>query len=420
METVLEKEEELKMSVDPAEAPAETGFIVVSGCPRSGTSLTMKIHRAMYGEDRILGAEFPQEQRRREFEEEIDEADEITDNTTRRDLRDYFRDKQEKMRARDMSKAERDYHDMNPGGFWECAFSVRGMFYMPFMKDELKAAEDDWRIVKVVSQGLLSSDPKLISKMVFLLRHPRAVAKSQERLVRELNVQGDDGEVHNLFDKFVIHTPEMFIQVTLQAMRFLLENRDIPFLLVNYEDILAKPEETIKKIYDFNNVPGLLTQGIAQVDQNLNRSSKAESMENELWPDAEYVYDAMLDFKELVEAGFQEQAYNRLEIALKTMSDPRRPIHKKNNNWMCFRAKKQTNQASCEQCMMNPSYRANLRAQSEAQEGQIAEYWRREPCVFECGLDVERKKYLTIEESKLNNFFAHDMPMDLEALRAEE
>jgi hypothetical protein len=424
METALEKTEEPTIGIDPA-VPSEDntvintlekGYIVISGCPRSGTSLTMKIHQAMYGEDKILGFEFPQEQREKAYDEDMDE--DVPEHA--KSLRNYMKDKQEKIRATQMSAAERQYHDMNPGGFWECAFSVIGIFYQWHMRQELAAAREDWKIVKVVSQGLNNSDVEYINKIVFLLRHPRAVAKSQERLVRFMGVQGAEGEIHNLFDKFVIHTPEMFIEVTLQAMVFLLGNRDIPFLIVNYEDILNNPAETIKKIYDFNNVPGDLEEGIKKVDPKLNRSSKTDSIEHPMFEDANYIYEAMLDFKILIENGYTEKAYNRLKIALEYMQDPKRDYHKQTRQWRCFRAKEATDYGRCVECMTNPEVRAQLRAQSEAQHGSIAEYWKREPCLFECGLDPERKKYMTVEESVENNFFNHDEPLDLEKIRAEE
>ena len=53
-------------------------MIVVSGCPRSGTSLTMDCMRHAFGEDRIMGKKFPQERKyvfmKEQFEGEDDNA----------------------------------------------------------------------------------------------------------------------------------------------------------------------------------------------------------------------------------------------------------------------------------------------------------------------------------------------------------
>ena len=45
------------------------GLLLVSGCPRSGTSLCMDIQRLAHGEDVILGEKFPQEGRKKALEE---------------------------------------------------------------------------------------------------------------------------------------------------------------------------------------------------------------------------------------------------------------------------------------------------------------------------------------------------------------
>ncbi len=47
------------------------GFIVVSGCPRSGTSLQMEIHREVHGDDAICGYQFPQEHRSEIIDENL-------------------------------------------------------------------------------------------------------------------------------------------------------------------------------------------------------------------------------------------------------------------------------------------------------------------------------------------------------------
>jgi len=35
------------------------GFLIVSGCPRSGTSVTMDIQREAHGDEAICGEKFP-------------------------------------------------------------------------------------------------------------------------------------------------------------------------------------------------------------------------------------------------------------------------------------------------------------------------------------------------------------------------
>ena len=48
---------------------ARKGLVVVSGCPRSGTSVNMDIQREAHGEESICGEKFPQENRKKAREE---------------------------------------------------------------------------------------------------------------------------------------------------------------------------------------------------------------------------------------------------------------------------------------------------------------------------------------------------------------
>ena len=146
-------------------------MIVISGCPRSGTSLLMDCMRHTFGDDRIMGAKFPQEKnlQDKQYENEDDNAFE-----TRMHLSSIFnKDK--------IEKAQKDFElikDMNPNGFWECRYSVAGIKWHIGFKDNPKT------IVKVVSQGLPQTDPRYVDKMIYMLREPHQVAKSQERLRR--------------------------------------------------------------------------------------------------------------------------------------------------------------------------------------------------------------------------------------------
>ena len=50
-----------------------------------------------------------------------------------------------------------------------------------------------------------------------------------------------------------------------------------------------------------------------------------------------------------------------------------------------------------------------FREHSESSTGNLARHWSKEPCLFECGLDLDRKEsYLTVEESIENNFWKED------------
>ena len=105
---------------------------------------------------------------------------------------------------------------MNPNGFWEDGrFTVRGLSWRFNCREELDGylTEEKPTCVKIVSQGLIQTDPRYISKMVYLIRHPRNVAKSQENLVTELDQMFGDKNTLKM------HTPKMYLNVTAQASR---------------------------------------------------------------------------------------------------------------------------------------------------------------------------------------------------------
>jgi hypothetical protein len=351
----------------------------------------------MYGDDRILGQEFPQEVQKQQQELFLETASPIQK---------YLLEKQLlRQRIFNMNDRDETYQDMNPDGFFECQFTVQGIYYRPDMREELEHIKNDWRIVKTVSQGLMGSNPDYINSMVYMLRDPHAVAKSQERLHRKMLVKGADGELYNLYENMVIHEPKMFINVTVQAMRFILENPDIPFILVNYEDLIADPQTQVKRVFDFIGEPGDLDSGVKQVKPKLNRSDKHEHQDSLLWEDAYLVYDAIKEYGE---------TYNLdvLKTALETIQDPTREINKEQNVYMCYRAKTQTTYKRCQLCRENIIVRNRMREQSEAQdaEAKVADNWRVEPCPFECGMDPHNEP-ISIEQSIANNFWEHNTPI---------
>ena len=125
--------------------------------------------RMAFGDERVIGEKFPQESRiaagLAKHEEETDSEFEA-----RQYIRDLFN-----------PNAQKDFtitKDMNPNGFWECRYSVQGI------KWHMDMPKIDKQICKIVSQGLINSNPNYIGKIIYMLRDPRQVAKSQERLKR--------------------------------------------------------------------------------------------------------------------------------------------------------------------------------------------------------------------------------------------
>lgn len=351
-------------------------MIIVSGCPRSGTSLTMDIMREALGEDNIIGSKFPQEER---FDlDKMEQGDE--ESNARFGARKYMMQKM-------MPDRGDDFKDMNPNGFWECRYSVQGIKYQYPIKGELEDILENGkdRVCKIVSQGLLASESRYIDKVVYLIRHPRNVAKSQERLKRGFDVEYG-GEKHNIFEGLTIHTPEMYIEVTLQACRWFIENPDIPVIFVKFDDLQSNPNETIDKIAEFVGY-GDFEASKKLVEPKLNRS-KQEDIEHHLWEDAEYVYDQFLEgnYQEIINefANNQFREFNRLRT-----------------RWRCTRINMPVNCMDCNKCKSNPTIVENykLRAKSMGID------YLNEPCLYDCGFNVDSypEDQLTVEESIANN-----------------
>jgi hypothetical protein len=382
--------------------------------------MEMEIQRVVHGDDMILGEKFPQERREALRQELLKQQEDEPDHEWA--VRKYVLDKQLAEEEARIPQAERDFRDMNPDGFWEMEFTIHGIRYLPRYHKELTAIRNGstFRIAKVVSQGLLTSDPVYIGKVLYSLRHPRAVAKSQERLLRELSVLGADGQVHNLFENLVIHSPEMFIQVSLQALAFLQRYPEIPVHVVQHEQLLTNPKAEIDKIAEFVGV-GDYSKAYSVVKPQLDRSSKHEPVDDPLFEDAEFIYSRMLEIAELLNAtpGGNRHAVRRqrklaipvIEDVFEVMRDRSRPYHRKNRQWLCYRAKSPVSEIFCQGCTLHKHVRDELKRRSERTPSQfgITKHWSQEPCLFECGMDVDRKEpYLTIEESIQHNFWIEE------------
>jgi len=349
---------------------------VVSGCPRSGTSLMMDLLRVALGEDRILGKKFPQEEQieavREQGEEETDEH-----YAARMYVLDKTRDEEKILKDLEESK------DMNPNGFWEMLYTVQGCHYRFFDADRLEeiTSTDKPSICKIVSQGLNGTDPRYITKMIYMNRHPRAVAKSQERLKRNYPFS-DDGKFVVNGEEVKVHTPEMYINVTAMASRYLSKYDQIPILYVNFDDLIAKPQETLSKVKDFLG-EGDFDAAAAQIEPKLKRS-EPENIDSPFWEDAEFVYDSFIkqDFEAVVDY----------------LKDPERMIHRKNRRWLCVRMMTPKVEDECMKCISDSIVAGNYKKNAENRKIK----WRDEPCIYECA-HVAGQKYKTIEQSIREN-----------------
>jgi hypothetical protein len=190
-------------------------MIVVTGEPRSGTSLMMRIVDSLGLE--IAGVQTPGE----------------------------------KWPERNKKRQERSEY-LNPEGFWEVPGVVsKGI------KTEEQVEEYKDKVIKIVTGGLSGTvKPAIdkIDKIIFCLRHPREVAYSQQKLVSGVEVAKKDGWEFSPENMEVDHgryigTVGGYI---LKSVKTDLWDKT---LVVEYGELITKGWTEIKKIANFLEVP---------------------------------------------------------------------------------------------------------------------------------------------------------------------
>jgi hypothetical protein len=343
-------------------------MIAVTGCPRSGTSCMMDQLRLAFGDDRILGKKFPQLDYLLAAKERGEGEDE---NHYKARL--YLQERG----GLDYRIAEaEESKDMNPNGFWEMRYTVGGIQWHWGMEDT------KGKIGKIVSQGLIASNPDYIEKIIYMVRCPRQVAKSQERLRRIMWMTRQQEQ------ELKIHTPEMFIRVTYQASLWLDKYKDwnIPIIYVNFDDMISKPDETLEKVREFLEDGDFSNHTITP---KLKRSTP-EKVPHRLWEQADAIYDLLKQqkHKEIIDYFEEQKDY----------------IDKENTSVMCFRRGTQSVYNECMNCRNNIATRNGFK---KTAENNGVKWWE-EPCMFECYSNPDGD-LISMEESIENNFWKENI-----------
>jgi hypothetical protein len=180
-------------------------MIIVTGLPRSGTSLMMRILKSL--SIPITGEQFFNHQ--------------------------------------DKDREERS-HYLNPEGFHE----IQGIVGSGRFKEPEKFVG---QAVKVVVPGILHVPLEHIEKIIFCLRDPSEVIESQRNLVSNIEVATEEGKKYS---------PELLKRSFQQYIRgmgtlILATNDDFwnKTLVVDYHHLMTDHEEEIRWIADFLNVP---------------------------------------------------------------------------------------------------------------------------------------------------------------------
>ena len=353
-------------------------MITVTGNPRSGTSLTMLLFATAVGEDRILGDKFPQLDRSKKKKDIPNEIEEIVE---------YIKDKYEDKKEDELKKSI----DMNPNGFWECPFTVHGISWGPVDKiKELikKIKEEEYYnkyIMKIVNSGLLRSDPEYIGKVVYLVRHPYDIAKSQIRLKRSQKFTIGKKEV-DLYNDVIVNDPLFYIQSTIQFAKWRVDNPGKEVLFVGYDELISDPENTLKKMADFTGIKNLIDSKKV-INKKLQRSKTEHKFIPGIWEDAVKIHEMLLDenFQGIIDYSKRKDTW----------------LYKRTATWVCLRIRSATSYMNCYDCYhkRDKDFIKTGIERAEANEWD----WENEPCAFECGFDCERESPISIEDSIKNN-----------------
>jgi len=325
-------------------------MIIVSGCPRSGTSLMMLLHKEAMGEDSIIGTKWPMDKKTQ---------DEHINNCL-----EYIKIKQEP----DYQERLKETKKMNPNGFWECPWTTAGIQWAPNTPIKNK-------VVKIVSQGLSKSNPKYVDKIIMMIRHPWAVANSQRDLILPLPLKIRSKEMS-------ANSPDMFIEVTAAVSSWIIKhNPDL--LMVEFEELISNPDDVLKQVGDFVG-EGDWNRAKNQIRPNLKRSPAEKPDERPSWDHSVKIYEL-----------FKEKKYKEVVDYYKSINK------EKQVSFYCPRKGRPANNVICHLCKTDDSRREKLIGQAENRGIE----WENEPCLWECGMNPDRDSYtpLTIEESIKNN-----------------
>ena len=350
-------------------------MILVSGVSRSGTSLMMACLVKSLGKDRVFGEQFPQSKRIEHLDKPYDdESPELFD------LRQYA--------TKDYHEKEREAYaksvDMNPLGFWESPYAVGGLYYRWDDRANLLRweTESEPTFCKIVARGLWKTDPCYVDKIIYMVREPRAVAKSQERLERGLpEFVGSNGEDVSVGDFITVHTPLLYINATARVCAWLSAYPDIPLIRINFDDLVEQPAETLGFISDF--IDEDLSDSLGVIKPALRRSAP-EKIEHKLWKLADQVY-------ELFNLGEYEAVTDAVSAA-------RADIFEETGRFHCFRRDSPTVPHECAVCRRGI---ATVEFKKDSIKRGVD--WESAPCSYECGMGPE--PHINVATSVADNFW---------------
>jgi hypothetical protein len=311
----------------------------------------MDLFRVALGEGRILAEKFPMDRGYFTGQRE-GEPDGLYS------AREYVQQKMrpEKGRAKRLERSRQ----LNPNGFFEMEWSVRGISYSIARADILKSCKTaPVPVAKVVSQGLANTDPQYITKIVYLIRNPRSVAKSQENL-RGKFPTGAEPERNG--QRVKENSVNMFCNVNYSAAQWFIANPHAPHMVIEYDELIQNPNGVCADVGRFIG-EGDWQTAAGRVDPKLKRSEPKAN------PEIDYTLaDKIYSF---VRAG------NWPAVADAFEADRDKPIDPAQATIVCTRLGRKVVPNECSMCKGHKQTTANY-IQAAAKSGID---WAAEPCI---------------------------------------
>lgn len=306
-------------------------MIIITGEPRSGTSLMMETVRLLGFE--VWGEEQPGESRREATRDKEGREETLTERLQR-------------------EKA----HWMNEK-FWEIGGLVmrgihprvvnqleqakkaqakeKGEEYDPSGYEEVINEHKD-HAVKVIWNGLMQTDRDILenSKIILCLRNPIHIAQSQTHLQGHVqmasNIEGEDevafiSPPNPISAMRYLRTASNFVHWLSRPM-----NKNLEILRVDYDDMIFNTEETVKRIVGFlgNCLEDNIQMAVMNVDTDRRRSAipkVPEEGDPEEWELVQDIYDFLRN-----DAFTEEAVANRVrEYEESRRNNP------ENRAWVC-------------------------------------------------------------------------------------
>jgi len=342
--------------------------LIVSGFNRSGTSLMMDTCRRALGDEAVYGAKFPQQ---KTVEKELERRD--WENEFEHKYRCYLWEKYSKKEYEE--KIQKSL-DANPNGFYECAFTLRGMKWCNGLDNILK----DYRVIKIVAQALPNTNPHFVDRVILMLRNPREIARSFERIGNGEHLCEDEYKRQAVS----LPMPLNYIIGMAQAVKWITKN-DVTVLPVPYDQLMADPDKTLESIGFFTNADF----SNHNIQPKQYRAKEEAKSDDPLWQIALSMYHSL-----------QRKDWQHV-LELRELASPY--IRKEKASLTCARCGLSVSYHQCLQCYNgNQDMIENYKANAEQQGID----WQNEPCGFECGFahpDDLQDGHKSIDESIKDN-----------------